>query len=477
MPLAPFTRRALLNGALAFGGLAAFGGRPAVGERTMSVRLVAGEVRRKLLADQPRPSLLRLYNATVLPVLRVRRGEPVEATLENRFKDEHTTVHWHGLRIANAMDGVPYITQPPVEPGERFTYRFQPPDAGTFFFHPHCHTVEQLGRGLAGVLIVEGDAPRPFDADLALAYKDWQLNDDGTLGPFLTLKGAIRAGTFGSLATVNGVPVTEAHRPTYDVPAGADVRLRLLNLDNTRLLGVGVRGADAWMIATDGMPLAPRELKNWYLGPAMRVDLAVRTPDREGAVVDVLNQWASTPVTLARLKVVGRSLGRGPARPVPLDGPFLPEPVLADAQIVRMVFSSAPGPSEPPPELVGLPFADSLCLAPKTLWAINGQTWPQEGHAHPPAPLAVLKRGRSYVLELENISKQSHPIHLHGHSFKVLWSSADPDLPVHWADTTLLAPGERRRVALVADNPGDWMFHCHIIEHQETGMMGIVRVA
>jgi len=477
MPIAPFTRRALLNSALAFGGLAAFGVRPAVGERTTSVRLVAAEIRRKLLANQPRPSLLRLYNDTVLPVLRVRRGDPVEVTLENRFKDEHTTVHWHGLRIPNAMDGVPYITQPPVEPGERFTYRFEPPDAGTFFFHPHCHTVEQLGRGLAGVLIVEGDAPRPFDADLSLAYKDWCLNDDGTLGPFLTLRGAIHAGTFGSLKTVNGKPVTDMHRPTYEVPAGADVRLRVLNLDNTRLLGVGVRGATAWMIATDGMPLAPRELKNWYLGPAMRVDLAVRTPDKEGAVVDVVNQWASTPLPLARLKVVGPSLGRGTAEPPALAGPFLPEPVLADAQVVRMVFSTAPRPSEPPPELAGLPFADSLCLAPKTLWAINGQTWPQEGHAHPPAPLAVLKRGRSYVLDLENISKQSHPIHLHGHSFKVLSSSADPDLPVHWADTTLLAPGERRRVALVADNPGDWMFHCHIIEHQETGMMGIVRVA
>lgn len=477
MSLPPFTRRAFLNGALASGGLAAVGARPAVGERTAAVRMVAGEVPRKLLADQPRPSLLRLYNDTVLPVLRVRRGDPLEVTLENRMKDEHTTIHWHGLRIPNAMDGVPYVTQPPVEPGKRFTYRFSPPDAGTFFFHPHCNTVEQLGRGLAGVLIVDGDAPRPFDADLSLAYKDWFLNADGTLGPFLTLKGAVRAGTFGSLRTVNGQPVTDTERPTFDVPAGAEVRLRVLNLDSTRVLGVGVRGADAWMIATDGMPLPPRPLRNWYLGPAMRVDLSVRTPDREGAVIDVLNQWAATPVVLARLKVAGKSLGRRPAAPVSLNGPHVPEPVLADAPVVRMVFSTAPGPSEPPPDLAGLPFADSLCLAPKTLWAINGQTWPEEGHAHPPAPLAVLKRGRSYVLELENISKQSHPIHLHGHSFKVLSSSDDPDLPVHWADTTLLGPGERRQVALVADNPGDWMFHCHVIEHQETGMMGIVRVA
>jgi FtsP/CotA-like multicopper oxidase with cupredoxin domain len=476
MSFSPVTRRAFLSGALAFGGLAAVGAGPAVAERTMRARLVAGEVPRKLLAGQPHPSRLRLYNETMLPVLRVQRGQPVELTLENRLRDEHTTIHWHGLRIPNAMDGVPYITQPPVEPGERFTYHFAPPDAGTFFFHPHCNTVEQLGRGLAGVLVVDGDAPRPFDADLTLAYKEWALADDGTLGPFLTLRGAMKDGTFGSLATVNGEPVTDAQRPTYEVPAGADVRLRVLNLDNTRLLGLGVRGADAWMIATDGMPLAPRELDNWYMGPAMRADLAMRTPDAEGAVIEVLNQRAAKPVTLARLKVVGAPLRRGSAEPPALDGPFVPEPALEGAPTVPMVFATAPGRSAPPPELANLPFADSLCLTPQTFWAINQQTWPEQGHAHPPAPLAVLQRGRSYVLQLENTSKQFHPIHLHGHSFKVLSSSEDPDLPVHWADTTLLAPGERRRVALVADNPGDWMFHCHIIEHQETGMMGIVRI-
>jgi hypothetical protein len=93
-----------------------------------------------------------------------------------------------------------------------------------------------------------------------------------------------------------------------------------------------------------------------------------------------------------------------------------------------------------------------------------------------PAPLAMLRRGRSYVFELSNISKQFHPIHIHGHSFTVL-SSNKAALPRHFADTVLLAPRERVEVAFVADNPGDWMFHCHLIEHQETGMMGYVRVA
>ncbi|HJT12075.1 MAG TPA: multicopper oxidase domain-containing protein, partial [Dongiaceae bacterium] len=108
-------------------------------------------------------------------VLRTKRAQPFRAQLTNAVT-EHTTIHWHGIRLPNAMDGVPYMTQPPVEPGQSFAYEFTPPDAGTFFFHPHCNTVEQLGRGLAGVLIVEDEAEQgQFLADHVVAIKDWRL--------------------------------------------------------------------------------------------------------------------------------------------------------------------------------------------------------------------------------------------------------------------------------------------------------------
>ena len=476
------SRRGLLAGALAMGGLAALPLRGVEGEAPPRTVLRAGEVERRLVPEQAAPSRLRLYNGEVMPVLRLRRGQPAELRLENGLPDEHTTIHWHGLRIPHGMDGVPYITQPPVEPGESFTYRFAPPDAGTFFFHPHCNTVEQLGRGLAGVLIVEDAAEPAFDADLVLAYKDWRLNPDGSLGPFLTLKGAAGPGTYGSLHSVNGLPLKGEVAPDFAVPAGGDLRLRLLNLDVTRLLDLYVVGADAWLIATDGMALPPLPLSAlpyaaWRLGPAMRADLALRMPAEAGAVVELRNLRGTRPDLIARLTAIGPTLERPPFVPPALPGPHLPEPRLDGAPVVPMAFETVATRSPPPPELAGLPFADDLCLAPRTLWAINGRTWPEQGHAHPPQPLAALRQGRSYILELDNRSKQSHPIHLHGHSFKVLSSSTDPDLPVHWADTTLVGPGERRRIALVADNPGDWMFHCHIIEHQETGMMGLVRVA
>ena len=114
-----------------------------------------------------------------MPIIRVRKGDRVRATLVNGLP-EHTSVHWHGLRVPNAVDGV-LVTQKPLHPGEWLIYEFETADAGTFFFHPHCNTVEQLGRGLAGVLVVEGDTDeQPFDADLVLVVKDFRV--DGKAG-------------------------------------------------------------------------------------------------------------------------------------------------------------------------------------------------------------------------------------------------------------------------------------------------------
>src|SRR5207253_4788676 len=112
------------------------------------------------------------------PVLRVRLGDTVRATLVNDLP-QPTTIHWHGVRLPNAMDGVPGVAQPPVEPGQRFTYEFTPKDAGTFWFHPHLRASEQVERGLFGVLIVEDAQPAPYARDLVWVLDDWLLDEGG----------------------------------------------------------------------------------------------------------------------------------------------------------------------------------------------------------------------------------------------------------------------------------------------------------
>ena len=108
-------------------------------------------------------------------------------------------------------------------------------------------------------------------------------------------------------------------------------------------------------------------------------------------------------------------------------------------------------------------------------WTVNGRVLP-EGHEHP-APMLTLVRGKSYVMELVNDTSWHHPIHLHGHVFRVLTRNGRPVEGGEWGDTVLVDPDSRAEIAFVADNPGDWMFHCHVLEHQASGMMAVIRVA
>src|ERR1700745_1789407 len=116
--------------------------------------------------------------------IRARQGDQVRVVVSNKL-GEDTTVHWHGIRLPNAMDGVPGLTQKPIRPGESFVYEFTPPDAGTFWYHPHADTLQQLGRGLAGALIVEEREPGAVDRDLLWFFEDWRLAHTGRLSPRL----------------------------------------------------------------------------------------------------------------------------------------------------------------------------------------------------------------------------------------------------------------------------------------------------
>jgi len=481
------TRRTVLAGGSAMLAASLIGcGRSSTSEAAAAERLreipigqdiVLGATERPLmLGVNEAPTPAWLYGESPFPVLRARAGEDFSAELVNNLQ-EHTSIHWHGVRVPNAMDGVPYVTQMPVLPREHFAYHFAPPDPGTFFFHPHCNTVAQLGRGLAGVLIVEGDEVEPFDDDVVLVLKDWRVAKDGTFLPFLTVEGAARSGSFGTLRTVNG-KVT----PRIVVPAGANIRLRVVNADSTRVGDLGIDGANASVIAIDGNAVQPFALEGWRLGPAMRLDLALRTPD-DGGEIALMDYFAAQPVTLATLVAQGERKRSESFTPAALKSPALPEPDLANARTHQLRLSStavaSTYPDLPPlvlPDGRTIDLMDSFCATPRTLWAVDGRTWPQAGHQRMPPPLMSFARGESVRIEFLNTTPHMHPMHLHGHTFKVL-SSSRLARPVHWADTVLVTPNERVQIAFVADNPGNWMLHCHIIEHQDTGMMAWFHVA
>jgi FtsP/CotA-like multicopper oxidase with cupredoxin domain len=303
----------------------------------------------------------------------------------------------------------------------------------------------------------------------------------------MTDKGAATAGTFGKVATLNEAPLPYR----AELPSNGDIRLRVLNLDVTRIMEVGIEGTDAWIIATDGNPIEPVKLDTWKLGPAMRLDLQLRAPTKPDTKVRLINYFSAQPILLAEFTASGTALDRPAFVPAALRPARLAVPDLAAAEQLPLRLSAAGSGSESgaattasqskPADIVlpngeVLHLADSLCLTSATFWALNGEAWPDRSHKNLPPPLFNLTKGKTYVFEVINTTSRQHPIHLHGHTFQVLESSSQKILP-HLADTVLMAPNERVRLAFVADNPGSWMIHCHIIEHQETGMMGYFRVA
>jgi FtsP/CotA-like multicopper oxidase with cupredoxin domain len=394
------------------------------------------------------------------PVLRMTKGKPYAARLTNTL-DEPTTIHWHGLRIANKMDGVPFMTQPYVYTGDSFDYAFTPPDAGTFWYHPHCNTLTQMGHGMTGVIVVEDEADPTFDSEVVLNLRDWRLGSDGQfIAPFRP-RDAAKTGTYGTVRTANW-----HQEPQYDAPAGGLIRLRIAVTDVTRIFSLKMEGAEATVIAIDGNLVAKRfPLDLLLIGPGQRLDLAVRMPDNEGATATLEDIRGTSPKTIAKFRAVGQSLKRNAGDLAALGENPVAKADLSSAQKIPLVLSAA---AESAP-------VDSICgTLGYSFWAINKVPWPGDT-SDPTAPLAELKLGQSYILQLENVTPHFHPIHLHGMSFTTISSSTREVMPLV-SDTYLIQPDEKVQLSFVADNPGDWLLHCHIIEHQKTGMTSYIRV-
>lgn len=401
------------------------------------------------------------------PTLRLRQGEPVRITVENRL-DEDTTVHWHGIRLPNAMDGVPGLTQPPIRPGESFVYEFTPPDAGTFWYHPHANSLQQLGRGLAGGLIVEEAEPVPVDRDLLWMLTDWRLTADAQIASgFGNGMEAAMAGRIGNTVTLNGaVPDDEP------VQAGERIRLRLVNSSLARIMALRFEGHSPVVVALDGQPCDPHEPEGGrvMIGPAMRVDIILDMqgePGRRYRIVDDFYDGLAYRLTsLAYGDEPSRRLA--PDTPIRLPRNPLPEPDLAQAERQELVLQGG--------MMGGMGGMMGMSGMGRAVWAINGTSMTGDGHAGMP-PLRVLKQGSSYIITLRNETAWWHPMHLHGLSFRVLTRNGQA-VPHHqWADTVMMAPREAVEVAFVADNPGDWMLHCHVTDHQTAGLMTVLRIA
>jgi FtsP/CotA-like multicopper oxidase with cupredoxin domain len=406
------------------------------------------------------------YDGTVPgPTIRLPQG----ARLKRRFVNDlpqPSTIHWHGIRIDNTMDGVPGLTQDTVAPGETFLYDFTLPDAGTYWYHPHNRSYEQMARGLSGALIVEETTGAPeVDGDEVLLIDDWRLTQEAQIAEgFGDLHDRAHAGRIGNWITVNG-----SGNWRTSVQRHSRRRLRLVNTANARIFTLEAQGLAGWIVALDGMPLeTPQPLDRLTLAPAQRADLLLDVIAEPGAEAFLISMERDGGYAIAAFDVTAQAradrlgtpppLPRNPVPPLgPLDTARSADLLMEGGAMGRMSGAMMGG------RMMGM---RDMAAAGK-VWAFNGMADMAQ------TPLVTADRGETVRLSLINDTAWPHAMHLHGHHFRQIAADGTPGA---LRDTLLVNRGETAQIAFVADNPGDWMLHCHMLEHSAGGMMTWLRV-
>jgi FtsP/CotA-like multicopper oxidase with cupredoxin domain len=386
------------------------------------------------------------------PLLRAKVGDRVIVHFTNHLP-EATTIHWHGLRVPNAMDGAPGMTQDPVAPGASFRYEFVLKDAGTFWYHPHINSSAQVGWGLYGPILVEDPADSTtFGDDLVLMLSDISLTEAGEFLP------ADNGGEFGDLFGREGSVLLVNGRllPTLKARVGKPQRWRIINAARARYFNIRMPGHRLTRLGGDnGLAAHSEEIYNVIVVPGERADL-VFTPEGEPGTVDLL-EWV--PVDRGFSSTFNRP--REPMLNIELADlpPVVPEPIPTSLREIRPLDLS--GAAEQTLEMT-----ITTDFENKVVMGINGIP-------HWSARPIHVGLGETQIWHLRNATAFAHPFHLHGYFFQVLDEARTPE----WKDTVDLPAESELSIAIHFDErPGMWMYHCHILDHAESGMMGHIMV-
>jgi len=377
------------------------------------------------------------------PVIEAKQGVPLEIEFTNRLP-EPTVIHWHGLRLPAAMDGTE-VVQRPVQPGETFTYRFTPPDAGTFWYHSHANETEQMEKGLYGALIVRAADELTLDAERILVFDDLRVDKTGQIAKFGGLMER-HNGREGNVRLINGTS-----EPELTIAAGHIERWRIVNASSARYVRLSLGGQPFQIIGTDGGLIeAPVTVTEVLLPAADRVELAVGPFENEGAILTIEDlpyyrmAGKKGVERFGTIRVTPRkpSTARVPARLREI----VPLVAREDARVTRTV-------------TLGF----KLSLRRGLDFVVNGE----RHHCDQP-----VKVGELQVWDVVNATRMDHPFHLHGFFFQVLEINGQPPAWRSLEDVINVPPQATVRIAWYPDDrPGSWMYHCHILEHHASGMM------
>ncbi|MQA13491.1 MAG: multicopper oxidase domain-containing protein [Pseudonocardiaceae bacterium] len=438
------------------------------------------------------------------PLLRGTAGEVLRVRVDNRLP-EPTAVHWHGLAIRNDMDGVPNLTQPSIAPGAAMDYEYVLPTPGTFFYHSH-HGV-QRERGLYGPLIIDDPRePGDYDVEFVVVLDDWTDGTSPGSSPedilhYLEIGGAgakyrapVLAGAIPSAVAPPApmgapAPITtqlagDVQYPfhllngrlptapqTFTARAGQRARIRLINASGATVYRVALGGHRLTVTDSDGYPVQPVTVDTLRIASGERYDVQVMLGD--GAFPLVALAEGKGAQALGVVRTAGGATPPPSVQPAELDRQMLG---LADLQAPPQVRLDTPAPTQHDTYLTG----DMNAYG----WRINAETYNAADPFAGITPLPV-RRGEHVRMTLINQTPAFHPMHLHGHTIQVRAigtnrayyrdGAADTPLPAGARkDTVQVAPGQRIAVDFVADNPGQWLHHCHNAYHLAAGMATIV---
>ncbi|WP_341314492.1 multicopper oxidase family protein [Paraburkholderia sp. IMGN_8] len=451
--------------------------------------LVAQPVKRKLLPGKPftifwqydqggaNASVTQTAGPVVGPLIDVREGDTVEIRFVNRLP-QASTIHWHGLPVPPDQDGNPSM---PVAPGASHVYRFTlpPGSAGTYWYHPHPHmmSAEQVFRGLAGPIVVRAaDDPLSVWPERHLFFSDLKLASDGTIPPNDMMDWM--NGREGQFVLVNG-----ARRPRIEVTN--DERWRLWNGCNARYLRFSLgAGQHFAQVGTDGGLLEqPREgLTELLLAPGERAEVIVRAGANLSQVV-----LSAGVYDRGKMAMSHGSLPPDPAHAL-ADVSFNPPSGVKARELPATLRPMSP--LGTPAAKKSVVFSEQMDMAamhnPKAS-AVHGNTMPAgmtfmiNGQVFDPSRITLTSRRDEVELwSIENRTDMDHPFHLHGTQFQIVererGGAVTPEPYRAWRDTVNVQPDEIVRIATVQRMVGERMFHCHILEHEDLGMMGTLKV-
>ena len=439
------------------------------------------------------------------PLIQAAQGSTVVVRVTNRIEGP-TTVHWHGLRLENRFDGVPGLTQDPIEVGETFTYELRVPDAGMFWYHPHVREDVQQDLGLYGNLLVASPDPDyygPAHREEMLVLDDILMDGQGFIPWGKEAPTHALMGRFGNVMLVNGVT---GH--TLTAAPGEVIRFFMTNVANTRTFNVTFGSARAKLVASD---VGRFEREMWVpsvvIAPAERYVVDVLFPE-EGEVaiantIQAINHFRGEFYpevdTLALVTVAGPRVQDAVTEAhATLRGH---EAEMAEAEALRAHLGRAPDHTlEATVRVHGLPLPivrsmemDTLYIPPMEWndampmmnWLSSGTqvTWilrdmdtgRENGDIHWTFQQGDLVKIRVFNSP-DSFHPMNHPVHVHGQRFVVLARDDVPNDNMAWKDTAIVPVGSTMDILVEMSNPGDWMLHCHIAEHLHAGMMFSFRV-